>query len=222
MSKVKFSFNGTDYSIDESVLSQTKTDLKNHLSTTMNGSGATINFDGVAYSIDSTKLSAAVSNLEDAIASLIGESYAPGLYRDGILITSWDELVTSGNVSVRNGRLSAESYGPSGDLIVSNDAGATIIGQSSFRECAFTSITVPNSVTTIEGLAFYECYSLVTVNIPSSITSIGTDAFNYCENLSNINYEGTVSQWTSLTRGVNVACGIAATHVQCSDGQVTL
>ena len=44
MSKINFSFNGVEYSIDEALLSSAKSGLKTHLSSVMNGGGATINF----------------------------------------------------------------------------------------------------------------------------------------------------------------------------------
>ena len=62
MSTINLLFNGTEYSIDESAVSPAIADLKEHLTSNMSGSGATINFDGVSYNVDSTKLSAAVTN----------------------------------------------------------------------------------------------------------------------------------------------------------------
>ena len=46
-----------------------------------------------------------------------------------------------------------------------------------------TSVTIPNSVTSIGDIAFYDCSSLTSVTIPNSVTSIGNSAFYYCESL---------------------------------------
>ncbi|MBQ4294091.1 MAG: leucine-rich repeat domain-containing protein [Prevotella sp.] len=42
------------------------------------------------------------------------------------------------------------------------------------------SITIPNSVTTIERSAFFGCKRLTSINIPNSVTSIGDGAFRGC------------------------------------------
>ena len=72
MSKLNISLNGTEYSIDESVLSEAKASLKSHLSSTMSGEGATINFEGVSYSVDSTKLSSARNDLITHLGTMSG------------------------------------------------------------------------------------------------------------------------------------------------------
>lgn len=53
----KILFNDTNYNIDDASLASATDSLKSHLSTVMNGSGATINIGGTEYSVDSTKLS---------------------------------------------------------------------------------------------------------------------------------------------------------------------
>ena len=68
----KIILNNTEYSIDESTLAPSAADLKSHLSTVMNGSGATINFGGVNYSIDSTKLSAATNDFVSYLRTIAG------------------------------------------------------------------------------------------------------------------------------------------------------
>jgi hypothetical protein len=49
-----------------------------------------------------------------------------------------------------------------------------------------TSITIPKSVTSIEGMVFAECSSLTSITIPNSVTSIGDYAFAFCSSLKNV------------------------------------
>ena len=49
-----------------------------------------------------------------------------------------------------------------------------------------TSVTIPNSVTSIGDWAFSECSGLTSVTIPNSVTSIGDWAFDCCDNLKNV------------------------------------
>ena len=71
MNKVNFSFNGTDYSIDESSISDFRNELKIHFNT-MNGSGATINLDGMTYSIDAEKLASAKNKFVSHLSKIVG------------------------------------------------------------------------------------------------------------------------------------------------------
>ena len=49
-----------------------------------------------------------------------------------------------------------------------------------------TSITIPNSVTSIGGGAFSNCSGLTSITIPNSVTSIGKSAFNGCYRINTI------------------------------------
>ena len=49
-----------------------------------------------------------------------------------------------------------------------------------------TSITIPNSVTSIVGYSFYGCTGLTSITIPNSVTSIGLNAFSGCTGLTSI------------------------------------
>ncbi|MDO4932752.1 MAG: leucine-rich repeat domain-containing protein [Prevotellaceae bacterium] len=56
-----------------------------------------------------------------------------------------------------------------------------------------TSVTIPNSVTTIKMFAFYGCSSLVSITIPNSVTTIGDYAFHGCSTFSSITFPNSVT-----------------------------
>jgi uncharacterized repeat protein (TIGR02543 family) len=62
----------------------------------------------------------------------------------------------------------------------------TSIGNNAFKDKSLTSVTIPDTVTSIGSFAFYNCLSLVNISIPDSVTSIGDSAFAYCTSLPNI------------------------------------
>ncbi len=65
-----------------------------------------------------------------------------------------------------------------------------IIANVAFGDCwSLTSITIPNSVTSIDGGAFYGCSALTSITISDSVTSIGAGAFDYCDNLQYNKYD---------------------------------
>ena len=54
-----------------------------------------------------------------------------------------------------------------------------------FASCrGLTSVTIPNSVTSLGDRAFLGCSGLTSVTIPNSVTSIGEEAFDECDNLT--------------------------------------
>ena len=72
-------------------------------------------------------------------------------------------------------------HGCSGLTSVTIPNSVTSIGQSAFSGCnGLTSVTIPNSVTSIGDYAFSECSGLTSVTIPNSVISIGNEAFAKC------------------------------------------
>ena len=70
----------------------------------------------------------------------------------------------------------------------------TTIGFSAFSGCSgLTSINIPNSVTTIEDRAFSGCSGLTSINIPNSVTTIEDRAFSGCSGLTSINIPNSVT-----------------------------
>lgn len=47
--------------------------------------------------------------------------------------------------------------------------------------------------------AFSGCTSLTSITMPNSVTSIGYDAFSDCTSLKTINYKGTEEQWFAIS-----------------------
>lgn len=63
-----------------------------------------------------------------------------------------------------------------------------------YRCSSLTSITIPNSVTSIESGTFHGCSSLISVTIPSSVTYIGYGAFCHCSSLTSITIPNSVTR----------------------------
>ncbi|MBR4322533.1 leucine-rich repeat protein [Treponema sp.] len=114
-------------------------------------------------------------------------------------------------------------------IIIPNSV--TTIGEKAFYECkSLTSVTIQNSVTTqlqvfLQGAlrsvtigkeAFFGCESLKSVTIPNSVTTIGNDAFYGCRSLKSVYYNGTVTEWLSISFSYNsnpCQCGGADLYI---------
>ena len=80
----------------------------------------------------------------------------------------------------------------------------TTIGEWAFGSCErLTSVTIPNSVTSIGEGVFSGCNSLTSVTIPNSVTSIGQDAFWGCSSLTSVTIPNSV---TSIGEGAFLDC----------------
>ena len=64
-----------------------------------------------------------------------------------------------------------------------------------FYNCTgLTSITIPDSVTSIDRYSFYNCSGLTSITIPDSVTSIGSSAFSGCSRLTRITIPDSVTR----------------------------
>lgn len=70
----------------------------------------------------------------------------------------------------------------------------TSIDTAAFEDCGrLTSVTIPNSVTSIMPRTFSGCYNLRTIEIPNSVTSIGSSAFYGCSGLTSVTIPNSVT-----------------------------
>lgn len=90
----------------------------------------------------------------------------------------------------------------------------TAINNAAFPNSAVTSVTIPDSVTSIPDAAFYNCGNLETIHIPVSVTFIGSYAFDDCPNLMTVTYPGSKKQWDAITKGRN--SDVLENHLICA------
>ena len=83
----------------------------------------------------------------------------------------------------------------------------TSIGNEAFSSSGLTSLSIPNSITTIEAGICGFCYGLTSLTIPNSVTTIEDNAFKGCYNLTSLTIPNSV---TSIGHNAFDNCGFAS------------
>ena len=90
----------------------------------------------------------------------------------------------------------------------------TAIGHAAFFNSAVTSVTIPDSVTSIDDNAFGFCSQLTNISIPNSVTYIGFSAFAHCTSLKSITLPSSLS---SISEALFSGCSQLTTiHIPVS------
>ena len=95
------------------------------------------------------------------------------------------------------------SYLSKGENFIIPDSVTSIGGMAFCRCSSLHSVTIPDSVTSIGDGAFSGCESLQSVTIPDSVTSIGDSAFSVCKSLQSVTIPDSV---TSIGNGAFWDC----------------
>ena len=85
-----------------------------------------------------------------------------------------------------------------------------------------TSIVLEEGTLSITDHAFEDCTGLTSVTIPDSVTSIGYDAFYNCTSLTSITFNGTIAQWSAISKDYHWKYSVPATEVVCKDGTISI
>lgn len=97
----------------------------------------------------------------------------------------------------------------------------TSIPDAAFVNCSkLTNISIPNSVTYIGFSAFSSCTSLKSITLPSSLSTIGNSAFAGCPSSMTVTYPGSKTQWDdNITKGSNN--DVLENHLICAKLEAT-
>ena len=104
------------------------------------------------------------------------------------------DLTLPDDYNGQNYELNNDAFFNSGLTSVTIPNSVTSIGGYAFSGCSgLTSVTIGNKVTSIGDSAFYYCSGLTSVTIPDSVTSIGDWAFRNCSGLTSVTIPDSVT-----------------------------
>ena len=128
-------------------------------------------------------------------------------------------VISSGTVDIYNNAFDGCSI-----TSVTIPETVTTIASHSFQNCKrLTSVTVSEGTTSINGYAFSSCSALTTLTLPASLDSIVNGAFNGCNAITDVYYAGTEEQkdqkFGATISNSNGSLASATWHCQASQTQ---
>ncbi|WP_026887893.1 leucine-rich repeat domain-containing protein [Clostridium beijerinckii] len=104
---------------------------------------------------------------------------------------AWTELTTSGNFKFDKSTGTIVEYtGSDSSVVIPDKIDGTEVKRIRFTSSSscknLTSITIPDSTTSIESIVCMNCSNLTSIVIPNSVTNIQADAFSGCSSLKSI------------------------------------
>ena len=155
------------------------------------------------------KLVCKYSITDTSSATALRTEYEPNMFKsmeiDGVLLDNMVteyQFSTTGEHTVKYELYDDTKVGNNAPLFnnittlssVSIPNSVTTIGQNAFMYCSgITSVTIPDSVTSIGNQAFLGCSGLTSITIPNSVTTIGRYAFNGCSGLTSVTIPNSVT-----------------------------
>lgn len=131
-------------------------------------------------------------------------------YADTYLIEAVDKTQSTYNIKNKTRFIGNSAFNGCSNLTsVTIPESVTSIGWDAFRDCSqLTSVTIPESVTSIDGRVFYGCSGLTSVTLGNRVTSIGYSAFYGCSSL-------TKAEFASIESLCKITFGNAESNPLC-------
>lgn len=117
----------------------------------------------------------------DSAESNTPQSPSPGLYQNGELVKTWDQLLFNNIISVHSdtGVFRSRYIADASGGIGKNKSSLNLIGE----------LVLSTDVKSIAGRGLSSLENLTSITIPASVTSIGAGSFENCQSLKSVTFE---------------------------------
>ena len=135
-----------------------------------------------AASVDTYKSTTGWSNYSSRIQAIPTPKKFTATYSDSTTYSidcNSSATLAYSEVSAHTTPMTAMTSAVVGDCV-------TELNQSFYNCKSLTSITIPDTVTSITSWSFYNCYHLTSIHIPTGITSISDNTYMYCDGLTGV------------------------------------